>query len=105
DGAKEPAIQIPDENRRDEQHAQTDPHPSRGLAREHPERLDISVNRDVLRYEEIEDGGSKQTVLDVRSFLIDPARHLETKPGRDHFIEKLSHRAKRANAAAIQPAP
>src|SRR5437870_6066591 len=87
---EEPAIQIPDENRREEQHAQPQPHSSRRLEREHPEGFDVSVDRDVLGYKEIQDCGSKQTVFDVAGSSIDPARHLEAEPGRDNLIEKLS---------------
>src|SRR5687768_3062128 len=100
---QEATVQISDEHRRDEQHAERRPHHGGFVAGKHPERLDVSINRHVARREKINYDAGEDPVLDFRRLSLDAERHVVSVTRRHDRIEQLRQRAVRADAPAIQP--
>src|SRR6202007_3013429 len=73
--AKKPAIEIADEDARDEQHADHRPEHGRGIEREQPERLDVAIERDLARREVVADGREEDAVLHVAAVAFELRRH------------------------------
>ena len=105
EGTQESAVEISHEDRRDEQRAERDPQSRRRPAGEHPERLDVAIDRHVLRREKIDQDRRQQHVLDLCRLAFDAQRHIDTESRRHDRIEQLRQRAVRADAAAVQPSP
>src|SRR5690606_27511627 len=71
DRAQEAAIEVADEDARDEQRAERDPEPGRRVESEHPERLDVAIERDVLGEPEIADRAGEDRILHERRAPLD----------------------------------
>src|SRR4029077_1706207 len=90
---------------RDEQHAEQHPKHRRALAREHPERLDVAVERDLARREPVADGRDEDSVRDVARAPLEYGGYGDA-PARGHdLVDQLRERTERADAAAVDPAP
>src|ERR1051326_5847609 len=81
DGTQKPAVEIPDEDRRRQQHAEADPHRRRAEAGEHPERFGV-LHRpgEILRRDVVDDDRDEQSILDPRRAPLDGGRGLRAAP-------------------------
>src|SRR5690606_26928445 len=65
DGAQESTVEIANEHTREKQRGEPDPERRRCLKREHPERLDVAIERDLASRQEDRDRRCEDRVLDV----------------------------------------
>src|SRR5690606_34349315 len=64
DRTEEAAIKVADEHACDEQRGEPDPQHGGRLEREHPERLDVSIERDLAAQQKVADRAREDAVLD-----------------------------------------
>src|SRR5690242_18254775 len=87
--AEEPAIEIPHEDARDEQHSDHDPEHGRRVEREQPERLDVAVEPDLVREKIDRDSAEQDAVFDVARARLELRRNLELKALRHYGVDEL----------------
>src|SRR5579862_1438826 len=106
DGAEKAAVEIADEDRRRQQHAEADPHRRRAEPREHPERLRILHRpREIFGRQVVADDQDKEAVLDPAGATLERRRRLDTQLVGEHGVHDLCERAEGADTSAVQPSP